>query len=197
MTISHEGQLLYTLGFIRCKENNKVLLLNRNKAPWMGLYNGIGGKLESGETPLESMIREGNEETGLNLLNFKSRGIMRWEVTYSDDEEEEGEKRDGFKINKHHKDPSLGGLYLFTADISLEQYENYRTPLVYNHEGILDWKDLDWILHKDNLGVVDNIKIIFQNLFKSNQHDLFTVKYHNNHLISCVYHPGKNPLTVD
>ena len=92
MTISHEGQLLYTLGFIRCKENNKVLLLNRNKAPWMGLYNGIGGKLESGETPLESMIREGNEETGLNLLNFKSRGIMRWEVTYSDDEEEEREK---------------------------------------------------------------------------------------------------------
>lgn len=181
MTIPLEGQLLYTLGFIRCKENNKVLLLNRNKAPWMGMYNGIGGKLESGETPLESIIREGNEETGLNLPHFKSRGVLRWEVTYSED--------------KLHKDPTLGGLYLFTADISVEQYENYKTPLVYNHEGILDWKDWDWIMHPDNLGVVNNIKIIFQHLFESKEDDLFTVKYHDNHLISCVYYPGKNVLS--
>ena len=43
-TTTSEVPLLYTLGFIRCKDNNKILLLNRNKSPWMGLYNGVGGK---------------------------------------------------------------------------------------------------------------------------------------------------------
>ena len=51
-TTTSEVPLLYTLGFIRCKDNNKILLLNRNKSPWMGLYNGVGGKLQSGETAL-------------------------------------------------------------------------------------------------------------------------------------------------
>ncbi|RCK55916.1 8-oxo-dGTP diphosphatase [Candida viswanathii] len=182
MTIPADSQLLYTLGFIRCKENNKLLLLNRNKAPWMGMYNGVGGKLHSGESPLECMVREANEETGLNLPDFKSRGVMRWEVNYSD------------KLKSQQQQPSLGGLYLFTADISLEQYENYRTPLVYNDEGILDWKDWDWVVHPDNYGVVGNIKIILQHLFDSKEEDLFTVKYNDGNLISCEYYPGRNPL---
>ena len=38
----------YTLGFII--KNNEVLLLNRNKSPWMGAWNGVGGKIETGET---------------------------------------------------------------------------------------------------------------------------------------------------
>lgn len=180
-TTTSEVPLLYTLGFIRCKDNNKILLLNRNKSPWMGLYNGVGGKLQSGETALDCMIREANEETGLHLTNFISRGIMTWKIDYSDNV-------------TSHQQPSIGGLYLFTADISIEQYEQYRTPLVYNDEGILDWKNMDWILHQNNFGVVDNIKIILQYLFDSKEQDLFTVKYNDHHLISCVYLPNENPL---
>lgn len=51
-TMAREFDISYTLGFIRCEDNNKILLLNRNKPPWMGLYNGIGGKIQPNETPL-------------------------------------------------------------------------------------------------------------------------------------------------
>ncbi|CAI5757619.1 unnamed protein product [Candida verbasci] len=169
--------LSYTLGFIRCKTNNKILLLNRNKSPWMGRWNGVGGKLNPQESALQCIIRETEEETGLNLSNFINRGILIWKV-----------KNDG------NKNVETGGLYLFTVDISEEQFENYRTPMVYNNEGILDWKDWNWITNDDNLGVVDNIKIIFNHLFTSSETDLYKVKYENNKLMSCMYYPGENPL---
>lgn len=178
--MSKNIEVSYTLGFIRCKDNNKILLLNRNKPPWMGLYNGIGGKIQPNETPLECMIREANEETGLSLTQFTNRGVLTWEVKYSE--------------NVTPQQPTTGGLYLFTADISLSQYENYRTPMVYNHEGILDWKDWVWIMHANNLGVVDNVKIILQYLFGSKEEDLFMVKYNDYNLISCDHYPDKNPL---
>ena len=83
-TMAREFDISYTLGFIRCEDNNKILLLNRNKPPWMGLYNGIGGKIQPNETPLECMIREANEETGLSLTHFTNRGVLTWEVEYSE-----------------------------------------------------------------------------------------------------------------
>lgn len=81
----------FTLGFIRCKENNKVLMLNRNKAPWMGKWNGVGGKINPNETPLDCMVREAQEETGLMLQHFQPRGILTWEI-YSKEEEEKDRK---------------------------------------------------------------------------------------------------------
>ncbi|KAL6453614.1 hypothetical protein SBY92_005185 [Candida maltosa Xu316] len=174
-------QFNYTLGYIRCPENNRILLLNRNKKPWMGLYYGIIGETKPNESPLECMIRETNEQTGLSLTNFTQRGVMTWDINYTDD-----------STSQHY--PSVGGLYLFTADISAEQLENYHTPMVYSDEGILDWKNWNWIMHQDNFGIVDNVKIILQYLFESKQEDLFTVKYDDRKLTNCVYLPGQNPL---
>ncbi len=42
----------------------KVLLVQKNKPVWQrGLWNGVGGKLEGEETPIEAMVREFFEET--------------------------------------------------------------------------------------------------------------------------------------
>lgn len=41
------------------KEYSKVLLVKRDKKPYKGCWNGIGGKIEKGETP---MIRQGKIE---------------------------------------------------------------------------------------------------------------------------------------
>lgn len=35
----------YTLCFI--ERGDAILLLNRQKAPWMGCWNGVGGKIEA------------------------------------------------------------------------------------------------------------------------------------------------------
>ncbi|KAA0773844.1 MULTISPECIES: NUDIX domain-containing protein [Bacillus cereus group] len=45
----------HTLCFI--KRNEEILMLNREYDPVKGLWNGVGGKIEKGETPLENAIQ--------------------------------------------------------------------------------------------------------------------------------------------
>jgi 8-oxo-dGTP diphosphatase len=45
---------------------------------WGKVYNAPGGKMESGETPLECVKREFKEETGLELINPTLKGLAYW-----------------------------------------------------------------------------------------------------------------------
>lgn len=47
--------------------NEQVLLLKRNRAPYKGYWTAPGGKIEHGESPQETAIREIYEETGLSI----------------------------------------------------------------------------------------------------------------------------------
>ena len=59
------------------KQEDKVLMLKfYNK--WNKVYAPPGGKLETNETPLECILREYKEETGLTLINPKLQGISYW-----------------------------------------------------------------------------------------------------------------------
>lgn len=53
----------YTLGFVRCKDS--ILILNRLKAPWMGRWNGVCGKIDHGETPYDCMSEKQKKRQGL------------------------------------------------------------------------------------------------------------------------------------
>lgn len=54
----------YVAGFMFDESQTCVALVLKERPAWQeGLLNGIGGKIESGETPLEAMIREFREET--------------------------------------------------------------------------------------------------------------------------------------
>lgn len=59
------------------KKDNQVLMLKFNKK-WGKVYSPPGGKLESGETPLDCILREFREETGLTLINSKLQGLSYW-----------------------------------------------------------------------------------------------------------------------
>ena len=122
--------LKYTICFIR--RGNQVLLLNRARAPWMGMWNGVGGKIEAGESPLQGILREVGEETGIELKAARFAGIVTWTV-------------DGGRP---------GGMYAFVAKVP-EDFD-YPTPRAVD-EGVLDWKDLAWMLNPDNLGVVSHV----------------------------------------
>lgn len=68
---------LMTLGYVR--RDGKTLMLHRVKKEndmHEGKWNGLGGKLELGETPEECIIREILEETngGIKVSNPKFRG---------------------------------------------------------------------------------------------------------------------------
>ena len=59
----------YVLGIVT--KGNKVLLLRKNNPDWQkGLYNGVGGKVNLDETPLEAIIRECQKEVGLEIPNW-------------------------------------------------------------------------------------------------------------------------------
>lgn len=56
---------IYTAGFLFDYPVNNVVLIKKMHPAWQeGLLNGIGGKINPGETPLECIRREFNEETG-------------------------------------------------------------------------------------------------------------------------------------
>lgn len=53
----------YVVGFLIDPRWREVALLLKARPAWQkGLLNGIGGKVEAGETPLQAMIRECGEE---------------------------------------------------------------------------------------------------------------------------------------
>lgn len=68
---------LATLCYIR--KNEKTLMLHRVKKEndmHEGKWNGLGGKIEDGETPEECIIREVKEECGLNVKNPLMKGVL-------------------------------------------------------------------------------------------------------------------------
>lgn len=58
----------YVCGFLFSPTWDRVLLIRKEKPAWQkGRLNGVGGKIEDGETPLAAIVREFHEETGLNI----------------------------------------------------------------------------------------------------------------------------------
>lgn len=81
----------YVVGFMFDREREYVALVTKIKPEWQrGSLNGIGGKIEPGETPLEAMNREFEEETGLGnttdewrpLVHAYRQGVNAYEVFY-------------------------------------------------------------------------------------------------------------------
>ncbi|HSI37253.1 MAG TPA: NUDIX domain-containing protein, partial [Tepidisphaeraceae bacterium] len=59
---------LYVCSFAFPPARDRVLLIRKNRPAWQaGKLNGVGGKIEPGETPRQAARREFEEETGLAL----------------------------------------------------------------------------------------------------------------------------------
>lgn len=64
----------YVLGFLfSLMAPTRVVLIRKNKPDWQkGLLNGIGGKVEEGESTEDAMVREFQEETGVIVTAWRS-----------------------------------------------------------------------------------------------------------------------------
>lgn len=107
--------MLTTLCYI--EKENKYLMLHRvkkkvdvNKDKWIG----IGGHFEPGESPEECLLREAKEETGLNLISWRFRGIVTFQAEGWDTEY----------------------MCLYTAD-------RFEGELISCEEGTLEWVEKD------------------------------------------------------
>ena len=56
--------------------DGKLLLIKRAKEPYKGLWALVGGKIEFGEHPEDTAIREVKEETGLDVKFSHFAGII-------------------------------------------------------------------------------------------------------------------------
>ncbi|WP_081707776.1 NUDIX hydrolase [Bacillus massiliigorillae] len=144
----------YTVCFV--KKNNHILMLNREKTPIMGVWNGVGGKIEQGESPDEGALREVFEETGIQVEHFFSKGIVTWDTS-------NGEK---------------DGIYVYLYEIEHDVLGD--TP-VKTREGILDWKAIDWILHPHNLGIAEMVAQYLPVLME--KEGVHSFKYHDGHIL--------------
>lgn len=62
----------YVCGFLFSPDRARVLLIRKNRPAWQaGRLNGIGGKIEPGEAPLDAMRREFREEASLDLRDWQ------------------------------------------------------------------------------------------------------------------------------
>lgn len=151
----------YTLCFI--KRDNELLMLNRFKAPTMGIWNGVGGKIEDGETTKESVQRVILEETGLHidLDNIINKGIVTW----------------------HEDDQCFGGMHIFLAEVSKDL--QFHTPIK-TEEGILDWKDIVWVIDKRNEGVGECIPYFLPILLNDSKNYHHTFYFKENRVVKVI-----------
>lgn len=94
------------------KKDNKVLMIKFAKK-WGNVYAPPGGKFNEGESPLDCIIREYYEETGLTLINPRLQGVSYW------------------------KDSQEGVIFVYTAD----DFKGELT--VASEEGNLEWIKLE------------------------------------------------------
>ncbi len=105
---------LATLCYVIDRMKNSTLMLHRVKKEndvHEGKWNGLGGKLEIGETPEDCVIREVKEESGLTIINPKLHGFITFPLFDGVDD---------------------WYVFVFTA-------ENFSGELIDSAEGILEW----------------------------------------------------------
>ncbi len=125
--------LRYTLCFIHDSAGGRVLMLFRNNPPNQYLFNGVGGKIEPGESPYQANLREVFEETGIRLQDARFAGIVTWDGT-----------------------PETGrdGMYVYVAELpaGVQAWEGGRDT----DEGSLFWLREETV-HNNSLMLVNNI----------------------------------------
>ncbi len=74
--VNHEISKITTLCYL--VKDDAVLLTLKKKGFGVGKWNGAGGKVEIGETPLESVTREMREEVGVEIQNPDELGYLEF-----------------------------------------------------------------------------------------------------------------------
>ncbi len=115
--------IIATLGYVFSKDATTVLMIHRNTRlddQHYGKYNGLGGKIEPNEDIVTGMKRELHEEAGIDALSPTLRGTINWP---------------GF---------GLQGEDWFGFIFCIYQWRG--TPILHNHEGVLEWVPIDHML---------------------------------------------------
>ena len=142
-----------TLCFV--KKGNKILMINRNKPPFMGMWNAVGGHIEKGETPEQCAVREIYEESGIKVSSAKVISVFTWNY-----------------------DDEIG--YATLSELQEGGDSSFSFPLS-TAEGIVDFKDIDWVLNEKNYGVIEDLRVFLSDI-KNGVRQNYHLIYENSEL---------------
>ena len=74
----------YNVILVYNESKDKILMCRREKEPYKGKYNLVGGKIEAGEKELDAAYRELKEETGIDKNDIDLKHIMNFNYKLSD-----------------------------------------------------------------------------------------------------------------
>lgn len=66
------------------KNQDKILMCKREKEPYKGKFNLVGGKVEANESELDAAYRELEEETGITNKDIQLTHIMNFQYIITD-----------------------------------------------------------------------------------------------------------------
>jgi len=155
----------YTLVFIR--KDDDILMINREHPPWLGSWNGLGGKIRPNETPDACIRREIIEETGEEIP--ADRILFRGTVTWNS------------------FDAQGRGLYVYVASVTEGFGQSMPRP---TDEGILDWKPISWIMDSRNTGVASNIPHFLPSVLGDGPPSTYHCVFDGNTLVSVTKERG-------
>ena len=146
--------ILATLGYVLSPDGRRVLLIHRNKRAGdahLGKYNGLGGKLETGEDVVACLRREIREEAGIECELVRLCGTISWPGFGA-----QGEDWFGFifRIDRYSGEPfienSEGALEWVEVErittLPLWEGDHYFLPLVFGPDarqfhGVMPYRD--------------------------------------------------------
>jgi 8-oxo-dGTP diphosphatase len=133
----------YVVTLLFNEDMSKILLIKRKKNPYMGLYNGIGGKIEENESVFECCVRETIEEVNVKLNN------PRLLVTCIYPESNELHKNSNIELNV---------MYDVTDECEFEE----------NEEGTFEWLPVEFVLDANNklIAGYSNVGIFTREILK-------------------------------
>jgi len=145
-----------TLCFVRYKD--MILMINRNKKPFMGMWNAVGGHIEENEAILDCAKREIFEESNIIVDNIINVSKFTWNY---DDET------------------------TFVCLASLEDNFDISSFPFKSDEGIIDFKPISWIIDKNNFGVIPDL-VLFINDIANNSYCDYHLVYDDSKLIEVI-----------
>ena len=136
-------------------KNGKIALVYREKK---NDYSFPKGHLEEGETPSQCAIREIYEESNVIVDNAKLISISTW--NYDDDE-----------------------IYVYVSTLP-DDFDLSAYPLKID-EGIIDFKEIDWVFNLKNFGVIEDLRV-FLNDIKEDQCNNYHLVYNDSKLVEYI-----------
>ena len=129
--------------------NDEILMINRNKPPFMGLWNAVGGKILDSEDVFLASVREIKEESGIDVKDVDLISTFTWNY-----------------------DDEVG--YAVVSKITDKDFCRKDFPKN-TVEGIVDFKKIDWVLNEKNYGVIEDLRVFLSDINSGQKRDYHLV----------------------